>query len=68
MVLGFNFRLSENKKIACITCHDLNNKRYDKTSWKSESLYDRVFSKPTKYKTYYLVIKNNEGQLCITCH
>ncbi len=62
------FILTERKKLICITCHNLNNKRFDNTSWKAESLYEKVFKGEKKYKTYYLVKKNNEGQLCKTCH
>ena len=64
----YDFRISGKKKIACYTCHDLGINRYDSSSWKSESFYEKVFKKKAKYKTYYLVMKNNEGQLCTRCH
>lgn len=55
-------------KITCRTCHNLKGNRYGKKSWKAESLYDSIFSKKKKYKTYYLIMRNNNGQLCKTCH
>jgi hypothetical protein len=64
----FAFRLSVNNRIMCITCHDLNGKRYDSISWKSESLYERLFKKKSRFKTFYLVMRNNEGKLCSMCH
>ncbi len=57
-----------NDKIACFTCHDLKQKRVDQESWKAESLYESMFNKKEVYPTYYLIIKNNEGQLCKQCH
>ncbi len=66
--LSRKFYLTRKKKIACFTCHDLKTKRYDNTSWRAESLFENIFRKKTKYKTYYLVIKNTKGQLCKKCH
>ena len=63
-----NVLLTSGKKIACITCHDLNNKHYDTVSWKAQSLFGSVFKSEESYKTYYLIIRNNDGDLCRKCH
>ena len=63
-----NFLLTPKKRLTCITCHNLNHDRFDSSSWKSESLYENMFKGSSKYKTYFLVQKNNNGQLCKTCH
>ena len=62
------FKLTAKKRLTCTTCHNLNNNRFDTTSWKAESLYEKAFSGKSQYKTYYLIKKNNNGQLCKTCH
>jgi nitrate/TMAO reductase-like tetraheme cytochrome c subunit len=63
-----NLRLTQKNKIACITCHDLNFNRFDDASWRSESLFEKLFNKKDSYKTYYLIINNSDGQLCKKCH
>jgi hypothetical protein len=62
------FNLTKKNRLTCITCHNVKIMRFDNSSWKSESLYEKVFKGTTKHKTYFLVIKNNEGQLCKKCH
>jgi len=57
-----------NNRVTCFTCHDLKSKRFDNSSWKAESLYESLFDSKEIYKTYFLIKKNNEGQLCKTCH
>lgn len=57
-----------NGKIACFTCHNLKSKRFDSVSWKSESLYESWFNSKKVHNTYFLTIRNNEGQLCKKCH
>ncbi len=66
--LPANFILTRKNKITCITCHDLKNKRFDTSSWKAESLFEKIFTKKSEYKTYFLTKKNDDGQLCKTCH
>ena len=66
--LKANLRLTHDNKIACITCHDLNFNRFDDTSWRSESLFEKIFNSNERYKTYYLIINNSNGQLCKKCH
>jgi hypothetical protein len=61
-------RLTEKKRITCITCHSLDNSRFDNSSWRAESLYEKAFAGKSQYKTYFLIKKNNDGQLCKTCH
>ena len=62
-----NITLSSGKKLACITCHDLKVPRYDSVSWKAESLFGSIFKSEKRYKTYYLIIRNNDGDLCRKC-
>jgi len=65
---GNALRLTSEMKLACVTCHDMSRTRYDDVRWKAASLFDRMFRKEGRYKTYFLVMRNDEGQLCITCH
>ncbi|MDY6934845.1 MAG: hypothetical protein SVZ03_11590 [Spirochaetota bacterium] len=60
--------LTEKNRIACFTCHNLGIKRFDSSSWKAESLFESMFKRKSRYKTYYLAIKNDKGQLCKKCH
>lgn len=60
--------LSEKGKIACFSCHNLNIVRFDSVSWRAESLYESIFHSRGRYKTYFLVIKNSNGELCRKCH
>jgi hypothetical protein len=62
------FVLTSKKTLACITCHDLKTNRYDSKPWKSESLFGSIFQRGDMYKTFYLVERNNRGQLCRQCH
>lgn len=60
--------LTSEKKTACSTCHDLSQPRYDSVRWKATSLFDRMFHNESRYKTYFLSMKNDQGQLCLSCH
>jgi len=60
--------VTADKKNACFTCHDLSRPRYDSVRWKSASLFDRLFREESRYKTYFLAMRNDQGQLCQTCH
>jgi hypothetical protein len=60
--------LAAEMKMACFTCHNLTRPRYDSERWKAASLFDRVFRKQKRYKTYFLTLHNEQGQLCLTCH
>jgi hypothetical protein len=62
------YKLTDKKRLTCSTCHNLNNVRFDNSSWKAQSLYEKAFAGKSQYKTYYLIKKNNDGQLCKTCH
>ena len=61
-------RLTAERKSACFTCHDVSTPRHDSVRWKAESLYGRWFRKNKLHKTYYLVTRNDRGQLCLACH
>ncbi len=60
--------LSSEMKMACFTCHFMTRARYDSERWKSASMFDRVFHKQKRYKTYFLTLHNEQGQLCLYCH
>jgi hypothetical protein len=66
--IDYKFNLSGSEKLACFTCHDLHVGRFDSKSWMAQSLFDSMFKKQKQYNTYYLVIKNDGGQLCQKCH
>ena len=63
-----NLKYFKRNKVACFTCHELDRPRFDSKSWKSESLYERVFDSKNKYSTYYLPVNNRQGELCKQCH
>lgn len=60
--------LSAGSRIACATCHDMSRARYDSVRWKATSLFSRMFRNEVRYKTYFLTMRNDAGQLCLTCH
>ncbi len=60
--------LAADKKIACVTCHDMSHPRYDSVRWKATSLFDRLFREESRYKTFFLALRNDQGQLCLSCH
>ncbi len=60
--------ITAQKEIECVTCHNMSQARYDKARWKATSLFERMFRNETKHKTYFLSMKNDKGQLCLTCH
>jgi hypothetical protein len=61
-------KLTEKNRLACITCHDLRKNRYDSSCWHAESFLESIFYIKSRYKTYFLVLRNNDGQLCRSCH
>jgi len=63
-----NLPLTGSGRLNCVTCHDLKIRKYDSRCWKSQSLFDRVFARKDKYRTYYLRINNHDGKLCRICH
>ena len=60
--------LTADRRTACFTCHDLSRPRYDRVRWKAASLFDRTFRNEARYKTYFLAVRNDQGQLCLSCH
>jgi hypothetical protein len=61
-------RLNSRRQVACTTCHNLDAPRHDSVPWKCQSLFDSVFRRAASYRTYYLVARNNTGELCRNCH
>jgi hypothetical protein len=61
-------KLTSDNRTACFTCHDLSHPRYDNVRWKAASLFDRLFRPEKRYKTFFLSERNDEGQLCLSCH
>ena len=51
--------LTAEKKVACVTCHEMARNRYDEVRWKATSLFDRMFHQENQYKTYFLVMRND---------
>lgn len=60
--------LGPGEVMACRTCHDLSRAREDSVRWRAESLYGRLFRRQSRHKTYFLVQRNDRGQLCLACH
>ena len=60
--------LAAGKRMVCATCHDLSRPRFDSVRWKAASLFDRLFHESPRYKTYFLSMRNDAGQLCLVCH
>jgi hypothetical protein len=60
--------LTSTQRIACISCHNLAEKRFDSSPWRSQSLYDSLFASGKQHHTYYLKEKNVNGELCEKCH
>lgn len=65
---GPTVKLRKNGTLACVSCHNLTGARWDGKSWKSQSIFGAAFNFGRKHKTYYLVERNNKGQLCDRCH
>jgi len=61
-------KLRKDGTLACVSCHDLTLPRWDLKPWKSQSLFGAMFGMKKKHHTYYLVERNNNGQLCDRCH
>jgi hypothetical protein len=59
---------SSEGRIACRTCHDLTRPATDSVAWRSQSLYDAVFRRQARHRTYALALRNDKGQLCQSCH
>lgn len=65
---GPAFPLTADGRMACFTCHLMSRPRTDTVRWKASSLFDRMFRSKPRYKTYYLTLRNDQGQLCLACH
>lgn len=52
----------------CVTCHDVTRPRFESSAWVSQSLFDRAIHRSNRNPTYYLVMRNDRGQLCRNCH
>jgi hypothetical protein len=61
-------KLRKDGTLACVSCHDLGGARWDGKAWKAQSLFGAMFMSGGKHRTYYLVERNNDGQLCGRCH
>lgn len=60
--------LTKKRTNACVTCHDVTRPRFESSAWVSQSLLDRTLRRSKENRTYYLVIRNDRGQLCRSCH
>jgi predicted CXXCH cytochrome family protein len=52
----------------CVTCHDTTKPRVDSSPWESRSLFERIVRRSKEHPTRYLALKNDKGQLCLSCH
>lgn len=52
----------------CSTCHDTSRPQFDRSPWVSRSLFERIARRPSENRTYFLVMRNDKGQLCRICH
>lgn len=60
--------LTDDGRTTCCTCHDVTRPRVDGVAWASRSLFDRLARRVRESRTYYLVERNDRGQLCRACH
>lgn len=60
--------LTKNATNACVTCHDVTRPRFERSAWASQSLFERVAHRSSENKTFFLVMRNDRGQLCRNCH
>lgn len=61
-------RLTSEGRNTCVTCHDVTRSRTESVPWVSQSFIQRVMSRSKEHKTYFLVMRNDHGQLCRNCH
>ena len=61
-------QLTQKGTNACVTCHDVTRPRFEGSPWTSTSLFARALSRTKENRTYYLVMRNDRGQLCRNCH
>ncbi|MCG3194032.1 MAG: hypothetical protein DIJKHBIC_03289 [Thermoanaerobaculia bacterium] len=61
-------RLTRKGTNACVTCHDVTRPRFESSAWVSQSFFDRTLRRSKENRTYYLVTRNDRGQLCRSCH
>ena len=66
--MAVDLPLTPDHRLTCTTCHRLSQPRQDRVRWRAESLFGRLFRRQDTYQTYYLVIRNDRGQLCRVCH
>lgn len=55
-------------RLTCSTCHDPAAPPRRDFSWTSQALVDRLASRRGPHPTRLLVMKNDRGQLCKSCH
>lgn len=60
-------RLADDR-MSCATCHDVGKPREDSRRWKATSFFERAFRRRERHPTYLLVMPNDRGQLCKSCH
>jgi predicted CXXCH cytochrome family protein len=60
--------LTGDGRLICSTCHDVAAPRYRDSDWTSRCLVDRLGLRKGARPTKLLVMKNDRGQLCKSCH
>ena len=60
--------LTNDGKLTCSTCHDVTVPSRRELAWTSQRLVDRLAPRNGPHPTRLLVMKNDRGQLCRSCH
>lgn len=60
--------LTGDGKLTCSTCHDATVPQRRDLAWTSQALVGRLAPRKGPYPTKLLVMRNDRGQLCKSCH
>lgn len=60
--------LDDDKTITCVTCHDPHADPYADVAYTRQNPLGRLSGIFKGYRTYFLRIPNDQGQICLNCH